>query len=92
MSGDHSSNDTEYHLYAVTVGCPACHEVSQFIVTTEDEVGLMQDIVPEKSHCPDCGVHIDTVGAWDLRSEHEVMVVSGDRSVDTATEQEDGDE
>jgi C4-type Zn-finger protein len=59
-----------FYLYAVTVGCPACEGVSQFVVTKEKEVGVMQDISVGKSHCPDCGVSINDVGGWDHRAEH----------------------
>jgi peptide subunit release factor 1 (eRF1) len=66
---------SEYYLYAVTVACPACKDHSQFVVTTEKEIGLMQDIGVSKSHCPECGVHIQTVGEWDLQDEHRIETV-----------------
>jgi C4-type Zn-finger protein len=80
---DGSTSGTNHHLYCVTVGCPACHSASQFVVTTEDEVGLMQDIPVLAGHCPDCGIQVDVVGGWDRHAEHEVMAVSGDRAATT---------
>jgi len=64
-----------HYLYCVTVGCPACGGVSQFVVTTENEVGLMQDVPILKSHCPECGVQVDAIDDWDLRAEHEIQTV-----------------
>jgi len=66
---------TDYHLYVVTVGCPACDEVTQFVETTSDPVALDQDVpLRDKDHCPTCG--LSAVGEeWDLRSEHEVETV-----------------
>jgi predicted DCC family thiol-disulfide oxidoreductase YuxK len=83
-----SKSGADNHLYAVTVGCPCCDGVSQFVVKTDGEVGLMQDVPLYKDHCPYCGVRVDRVGEWDRHAEHEVMVVSGDRTATTGTDQE----
>jgi len=68
---------TDYHLYAVSVACPVCDEVTQFVETTEAPVALDQDVpLRGKDHCPSCGVDLAAVdGEWDLRSEHEIEIV-----------------
>jgi len=69
----------DYHLYAVTVRCTGCDKVTQFVVTTESEVGLMQDIPVMKSHCPECGVCVDAMDGWDLQAEHKIETVVSER-------------
>jgi len=68
---------TDYHLYAVSVACPVCDEVTQFVETTSDPVALDQDVpLSNASHCPACGVDFQAAGAeWDLRDEHEIETV-----------------
>ena len=72
-----------HFLYCVTVGCPACDGVTQFVVATESEVGLMQDVPLLKSHCPECGVQVDAIGDWDLRAEHEIQTVDSGTAEET---------
>ena len=67
-----------HHLYTVTVGCPACNGVTQFVETTEEPVALDMDVpLDGKSHCPECGIEIASTprGEWDLRAEHEIETV-----------------
>lgn len=71
---------TDYHLYCVTVACPSCSEVTQFVVTRENPVPVDHDINIGKSHCPECGVHIPRIGEWDLRAEHEITTVANNES------------
>lgn len=62
-----------YHLYAVSVGCPTCHEVTQFVEIRDDPVPVNMDISVDADHCPHCGIHLAAIGAeWDLQAEHEV--------------------
>lgn len=68
---------TDHTLYAVTVGCPSCDGVTQFVVVTETPIALDMDVpLRGKTHCPECGVHLPSIGAeWDRRAEHEIEAV-----------------
>lgn len=68
---------TGYILYAITVACPICDEVTQFVKTAEEPVPLDRDVPFSVPHCPECGVHLRSVGEeWDLQAEHEIEAVA----------------
>lgn len=70
-TGTHLGND--HYLYAVTVGCPNCEDVTQFVEVRDAPIPLDRDPSVEATHCPHCGIHLPSVGAeWDLRAEHEI--------------------
>lgn len=74
---EQSTVGTEHYLYAVTLGCPNCDEVTQ-VVEVKDEPVALDMAVPLSGypHCPKCGVHLPSVGAeWDVRAEHEIEAV-----------------
>jgi len=62
----------------VSVECPVCQQVTQFVEVTENPVALDMDVPLEgKSHCPNCGVNLHSIGKeWDLRDEHEIETVN----------------
>lgn len=73
----------DYHLYVVTLECPNCENVLQTLEVSDEPVAVDMDVpLSGYPHCPNCGVHLPSIGEeWDLQAEHEVEVVeevSGD--------------
>lgn len=75
---------SDHYLYAVTVACPCCDEVTQFVEVTDAPAALDMDVLLDgKSHCPECGVHLSSVDeGWDLCAEHEIETVSPTQEAD----------
>jgi hypothetical protein len=73
--GSDASLPPAHFLYAVSVGCPACDRVSQFVAVRDEQVGVMQDVEIDETHCPQCGIQVSSVGGWDLQAEHEIEAV-----------------
>lgn len=71
-----ANESQDLHLYAVSVACPCCGEVTQFVEVTDDPVPVDRPVPRDgKTHCPQCGVHVASVGEWDLQAEHEIEAI-----------------
>lgn len=72
-----SEDGTDHYLYAVSAACPNCEQVTQFVEATDEPVALDRDVsLGGKTHCPECGIHLPSVGEeWDLQAEHEIEAV-----------------
>lgn len=83
--GQNAGSSQDYHLYAVSVGCPNCDEVTKFVEVTDAPVALDRDVpVDGKTHCPQCGVHLPSIGQeWDLQAEHEIEAVTPSQERDS---------
>lgn len=76
-SEEHTAHTTQqYWLYCVSAECPNCRQVTQFVEETEAPVALDMDVGVSKTHCPECGVHLPSIGEeWFINAEHEIEVV-----------------
>lgn len=72
------SAGTTHYLYCISAECPNCREVTQFVETTDAAVALDMDVpLTGKTHCPECGVHLASIGEeWFVNAEHEIEAVT----------------
>lgn len=75
---DLENERTGPYLYVLSMRCPICEVVTQFVEATTEPIAIDQDVsLKGKDHCPECGVHLRKAGAvWDREAEHEVTAVS----------------